>query len=279
LEGALYGPEFRDPVKGYDAYLDPDSFIDYHWLVEATKNVDGFRFSTFFQKDRGGKLKMGPIWDWNLSFGAANGKQGHLAEYWYWPQLDDQQYSWYRRLFEDPDFAQKYVDRWGELRTNQFAAARILARIDELAALLNEAQERNFRRWRILGRQVWPDFYTGKSYGDEVQYMKNWIAQRLTWIDRQFVAGPNFSLAEGQVATNSKLAMRAPVGKVYYTLDGSDPRALGGTVSAHSQLYKAAVKLNGETVVLARALAGNRWSWPIKARFTCAAGPESVLPR
>jgi hypothetical protein len=260
LEAALYGPDFRDPEKGYAAYLDADSFIDYHLLVETTKNIDGFRFSTFYYKDRGGKLKMGPIWDWNLSFGAANGKQGYMAEHWYWPQLDDQQYSWFRRLFEDPDFAQKYVDRWGQIRTNQFATAKILARADELASLLNEAQARNYRRWRILGRQVWPDYYTGKTYADEVQYMKNWITQRLSWIDRQFISGPSGTESAG------KLTLRSPVGKIYYTVDGADPRAAGGTVSGQAQLYKSPVKLAADTVVKARVLEGSHWSWPVELK-------------
>jgi hypothetical protein len=102
-EAALYGPDFRDPEKGYAAFIDVDAFIDYHLLIEVTKNVDGFRFSTFYHKDRGGKIRMGPLWDWNLSFGNCNGKQGFMAEGWLWPQLDDKEYSWFRRLFEDPD--------------------------------------------------------------------------------------------------------------------------------------------------------------------------------
>src|SRR5207244_1623435 len=61
FESALYGPRFKDPARGYAAFIDVDSFIDHHWIVEFSKNVDGFRFSTFFQKDRGGKLKMEPI--------------------------------------------------------------------------------------------------------------------------------------------------------------------------------------------------------------------------
>src|SRR6185369_10206069 len=84
FEDVLYGPNFRDPANGYAAYLDVDSFIDHHLLVEVTKNIDGFRFSTFYHKDRGGKLKLGPLWDWNLSMGNANGKQGWMPEYWYW---------------------------------------------------------------------------------------------------------------------------------------------------------------------------------------------------
>src|SRR4030095_9818583 len=102
----------------------------------------------------GGKINMGRIWDWNLSFGNADGKQGYMSQYWYWPQLDDLQYSYFRRLFEDPDFGQRYVDRWAQLRTNVFATAKVLQRIDQFATTLNEAQERNFDRWPILGRRI-----------------------------------------------------------------------------------------------------------------------------
>lgn len=267
VEAALYGPEFKDLMKGYAAHIDAASFIDHHLLVETTKNIDGFRFSTFFHKDREGKIGMGPIWDWNLSFGNASGKQGYMPEYWYWPQLDDQQYTWFRRLFEDPDFAQKYVDRWGELRTNQFAVSKILARVDELALLLNEAQTRNYRKWKILGRPVWPNHFVGRSYTDEVQYMKNWIEQRWNWMDRQLLAAPTMSIPEGRVTPGTKLTMRSSASKIYYTLDGSDPRAAGGAISDKAQLYNGPVTLNRDTTVAARALEGNRWSWAGKAKF------------
>ena len=61
FETVLYGEDFADPKKGYAAYIDAASFIDYHLLVELTKNVDGYRFSTFFSKDREGKIKMEPV--------------------------------------------------------------------------------------------------------------------------------------------------------------------------------------------------------------------------
>src|SRR6185369_8534066 len=173
---------------------------------------------------------MGPIWDWNLSFGNANGKQGWMTEYWYWPQLEDQQYCWFRRLFEDPDFAQKYVDRWGVLRTNQFAVANIHRRIDELARLLDEAQARNFQRWRILGKFIWPNTYVGATFQDEVDWMTQWTQKRIEWIDRQFLYAPSFSLQSGPVGRGTELVLRAPAGKIYYALN-EDPRAPGGAIS------------------------------------------------
>jgi len=271
FESVLYGPNFTDPAKGYAAFIDADSFIDQHLLIEVTKNIDGFRFSTFFYKERGDKIKMGPAWDWNLSFGNANGKQGELPEYWYWPQLDDQQYTWYRRLFEDPDFAQKYVDRWGELRTNVLASANLLKRVDELAGLLGESQRRNFRRWRIMGQMVWPNAYVGYTYQDEIDWMKQWIQARLEWIDRQFVSAPVFSFPDGHFVPGAQLVMQAPAGKIYYTADGSDPRSPGGGISPKAQLYTSPPTIQTGTTFFARALNGNRWSSPSHVAYPAEA--------
>jgi len=260
FERALHGPDFKDPVKGYAAYIDTASFIDHHLIVELTKNIDGFRFSTFFQKDRGGKIKMEPIWDWNLSLGNANGKQGHIAEYWYWPQLDDNQYSYYRRLFEDPDFGQRYVDRLAELRATVFSHTNLIARIDALTSELGGAVGRNFERWPILGRHIWPNTFIGKTYNDEINYLKDFLRQRLDWIDRQFIAAP----APAQESPGAPLALAAPVGRIYYTLDGTDPRAPGGTISPNATHYTAPVAASKDIRLTARALHDNRWSAPLK---------------
>lgn len=267
FEQVLYSDDFKDPKTGYAAYIDPDSFIDHHLLVELSKNIDGFRFSTFYHKDRGGRLKMGPIWDWNLSYGNANAREGFNPEGWYWSQLDDRQYSWFRRLFEDPDFTQRYVDRWGELRTNQFAIVKILARIDELAGRLNEAQARNFRRWRLLGRNVWPNAFVGESFSDEINYLKQWIRQRIEWMDQELMLPPSFSMHGGTVNRGAKLELRARNGKVYYTMDGSDPRAPGGALSNAAKPYKSSIVLDDTATVFCRATDGIRWSYPAVSRF------------
>ncbi len=86
---------------------------------------------------------------------------------WYYTQLDDNAHIWLRRLMcgttsssgttGDPDFNQKIADRWTVLRTNILASSNLLARIDELAASLNEAQVRDFQKWPRLGTYVWPN--------------------------------------------------------------------------------------------------------------------------
>ena len=256
-ERAIGGPNFKDPATGYAAYLDVDSFIDYHWLVEVTKNVDGFRFSTFYHKDRGGKIKMGPLWDWNLSFGNCNGKQGFMPDRWLWPQLDDREYSWFRRLFEDPDFSQKFIDRWTELRATVFAETNMLGRVDAMARYLDEAQKRNFERWPILGVTITPNWFVADTYGEEVAWMKDWIAKRLAWIDAQFVTVPSAARDGAGLVT-----LGPTESEIYFTRDGSDPRAAGGGVSSQAAKYSEPFSLKGSESLFARSKSGARWSGP-----------------
>ena len=185
FESALYGPNFADAETGYAAYLDVDSFIDAHWLIEMSRNVDGFRYSAFLTKDRGGKLKPEPPWDWNRSFGNANYYDGGHTRGWYWTRLRPNEISWFRRLREDPAFTRACAARWIELRKDVFNPDRINQRIDELAAQLEEAQERNFERWPVLGRQITCNYYVGKSFRDEVRWLKKWVTRRIAWIDGQ----------------------------------------------------------------------------------------------
>ena len=262
FERTLYGPAFADPQHGYAAYLDVESFLDQHWLIEMSKNIDGFRYSTFLQKDRGGKLKLEPIWDWNLSFGNADYYDGWKPEKWYTPRLRESEISWFRRLVQDPDFSQKHIDRWAQLRAGVFAPERILARIDELASLLEEAQARNFQRWRILGQRVTPNYYSGDTYKEEVTWMKNWIQKRIAWIDGQFLQAPVSRRKAGRQNSGSTLSLHAPAGEIYYTEDGTDTRLPGGGVSPKARPYSAPLSLEKGTKIFARVHQANNWSSP-----------------
>lgn len=259
LERAIYGPNFRSPTEGFAKYLDVDSFIDQFWIVELSKNVDGFRYSCYLSKDRGGKVRLEPIWDWNLSFGNANYHEGWMTEGWYFRLLRENEISWFRRLSQDRDFMQRTIDRWSELRKKAFSPDAILSRIDELAGLLSEAQARNFQRWPILGQSVNPNYFVGESYEEEINWMKNWIQERIAWIDSQFLPSPTIS-------KDAAPQLKAPAGEIFFTLDGSDPRAPGGEVSTNAQQYTEPVAMKPGTQLWARTRAGANWSGPAKVK-------------
>lgn len=263
FERALYGPDFRSPSEGYAKYLDVDSFIDQFWIVELSKNVDGFRYSCYMTKDRGGKIRMEPIWDWNLSFGNANYHQGWMPERWYWRLLRENEISWYRRLSQDPDFVQRLTDRWTELRKSVFEPEFLVSRIDQIAEQLAEAQKRNFQRWPILGQSVNPNWFVGDSFQDEVSWMKHWIRERIAWIDSQFLAPPSFLQGEESLKAGRTIRLETAAGEIFFTLDGSDPRLPGGEVSARARPYREPFVLEPGTQLFARVRGEDGWSGPL----------------
>jgi hypothetical protein len=281
FEAALYGPGFGDPETGYAAWIDVDSFIDHHILVELTKNIDGYRLSTFFHKDRGGKLAAGPIWDYNLSLGNANYLDGWIPTGWYHDLLDDASYFWWRRLFEDPEFRLRYQDRWFELRRGPFRTERLVRDVDDEAALLDEAQQRNFARWPILGVAVWPNWFVGETYESEVDWLRQFLTDRLEWIDAQFPAPPELAPAPGPVLVGTEITLTSAAPEILYTLDGSDPRLAGGAASPAAVVYAVPLVANADVHVRARSRDGETWSALAEGSFQAVprAHVNEILPR
>jgi hypothetical protein len=266
LEMALFGSNFSDPNIGYAAYLDVDSFIDYHWMVEVTKNIDGYWFSQFFHMDRGGKLKAGPIWDYDLSFGNVFYHDGYKTNGWRWERMRGTYYKWYARLFEDPDFLQRYIDRWSELRANVLATSNVLGRVDALVKQIGEAQVRNYTKWTNLGVYVHPNRFIGRTYQEEVGWLKDWITGRLAWIDSQGFPEPKVAIT-GSAVGPSTISLSCETGQIFYTTNGFDPRVRGAEVAPGALEYRAPVALPMNATLIARVRSDyDLWSAPVMVK-------------
>jgi hypothetical protein len=305
MERALYTNTWltQTGTNHYSHYLDADSFVDQHWIVEFTKQIDGIRLSSFFTKDRGGKVKMEPIWGWKLSFGNANFAQGGLTNGWYYELMGEQDHPWLRRLISgttgaqgalgDPDFTQKIVDRWGVLRTNIFNATNVNDRIRELAGFLGEAAARDFARYPRLGVYFWPnpdgtvegrdvDYvhptnYFGRTTNSIIGQMTRFVRGRYLWIDGQFTRVPTFSGSSGMVTNGSVLTLSAePGATIYFTLDGTDPREPGGDFAWNAVSYSGPLTITSNVHVVARARKSGSWkgTWSSPAALSL----YTVLP-
>ena len=193
-ENSLNGDSFSDPAAGFRKYLDVKSFVDFQIIQELTNNVDGYRFSTFFYKDKdskGGKLHAGPIWDFDLCYGNEDFTDFNLeTDIWLYTKYPDQyggRIHWWARLMEDLSYRSSFISRWKELREVEFSTDSIMMYLDNTIEFLGEAVDRNFSRWPILGEYVWPNYFIGETYEEEVDYMKDWITDRLDWIDANIV--------------------------------------------------------------------------------------------
>jgi hypothetical protein len=200
METVLYNPSFNSPVFGYKAYVDLKSFADYFILGEVTRNIDTYKKSRFLYKDKDSKdglLHSGPPWDFDwawknlledcVNFNKTDGSG------WAYKINDCFAYpvppSWEVRMLEDNEFANMVHNRYFELRNTILSQSRLERTIDSVASLLNEAQERHFQKWKILGVNVGtpePDFQP-ITYNAEINHFKNWITTRLTWLDANMI--------------------------------------------------------------------------------------------
>jgi len=203
FETMAQGPNFSNPTTGYPAYLDVASFVDFVLLNEVSKNVDAYRLSTYFYKDRDSedpRLHAGPVWDFNIAFSNADYCGG--GDYAGWAmdfnQVCAEDYwvihFWWTKLWQDPNFRLQVRNRWQQLRADIFTDNRVLGQVDSMATLLSTAQTRNFQQWPILNDYVWPNVFCCGTYNDHTTYLRNWLIYRLQWMDNAmetFTVGVN----------------------------------------------------------------------------------------
>lgn len=192
FETTLISEGFKSIENGYRQFIDLDSFIDFFILNEFSKNPDGFRLSTYLHKEKGGKLKMGPIWDFNLAFGNVNYCDGD-SPYGWAHRFNDicsgdnwQVPFWWNRFLDDPEYVGLLKERWAILRSEILSSDTVSSRLRELQENLkgSSAIDKNFGKWLILGKYIWPNKFIGDSYDSEINYLEEWISERFNWLDQ-----------------------------------------------------------------------------------------------
>ncbi len=180
-DSALFSSDFKDPNVGWQKYMDIDSFVDWYLIHEISKNEDSmFHFSTFINLKRGGKLKMGPIWDFDIAFGnvkedetTAMMTDGFMLE---WSK-------WYTRLLQDPAFQSKLRERFIYFYNKK---DELLTYINTDAHYLKHSAQENQNKWGTLYQWTYKQYNIWGSYQNEVQLLKEWFNERLEWMKKAY---------------------------------------------------------------------------------------------
>jgi hypothetical protein len=198
METALYGDGFRDPSSGYRRYMDFSSLIDYFIISEVSRNVDGYKKSRYFSKDRdsmGGLLCSGPPWDFDWAwknigeciFGARDGSGWSYKTNDCNP--DNKEPGWYFRLLQDAYFTEHLINRYFALRADVLDTIRIWNYMDSVRTYVADAQQRHFALWPIDKDYKAPEADPPvKSYDEELAKLRKWIRLRIRWLDRNIPA-------------------------------------------------------------------------------------------
>ena len=188
MEAAVFASDYTDPAEGYRKYFDLDSFLKNFIVGEFGGNTDTY-WSVYMYKDAAdGKLYTGPVWDYDLAF--ENDYRtypiNNLWDYIYASNgsvaSEAVRQMVTRIVKEDPQAKERLIELW-ETACNEGGLKNLNAVVDQNAELLKEAQELNFKRWKILNQHVHMNFQALGSYDKEVQTVKKYIDGRLEKFD------------------------------------------------------------------------------------------------
>lgn len=161
-------------ANGFPSKIDIPTFVDYMISSELASNVDSYQFSTYFHKDRGGKLRAGPIWDYNLTYGNDLGEPSRSGyDVWQFDNDDNTGSKFWKDLFDNPTFKCYLSKRFHDLTQpgQPLRHQSLVALIDETVALISEAEAREDQRWN----SIW-------NWTAEIDDLKTWLNSRITWM-------------------------------------------------------------------------------------------------
>jgi hypothetical protein len=274
---------------GLPNYLDVENFADYMILNLYCGNRDWPHRNYWVGRDRETSISTGfkfYMWDaeWiiginsDLSTNRLGVDNGVAAP---WPYL--RQNAEFRLLVADrlhrhffsggPLYVDPLAPQWDPAHPERNVPA---ARFKELADRVDRAVVPESARW---GDQHTSTSYTRDEHWEpQLQSVLNqYFPQRSAIVLEQFrqaglypqVEAPSFNQHGGSIREGFVLRMYAPAGTIHYTLDGTDPRRVGGALSpaANAQTGDAVV-LDETTHVKARTRLDGEWSALTEAIFT-----------
>lgn len=172
-EDALYSSDFLDVERGYRQYFDMESLVEWYLVCEITKNADAaFHTSCYLSLARGGKLRMGPLWDFDLAFGNydAGGNVNDPLHCYFKDK------GWFVRLFEDPAFVSMVKSRFNDYYVGR---QKIYDRIDEDSKLLASRMVWNNKVWGTLCKSSSSEERVLSAYSEQIERLKGWIETRM----------------------------------------------------------------------------------------------------
>lgn len=180
FEARLFSTDFKDPFKGYRAYVDSASLVNWYIASELTGNSDAFWSTYIYKKRSDNKLYFGPLWDYDIAFNNDD-RLGDATEK-LMSQYAHVNRTWIERMLQDEWFKAAVWKRWQLVVENNISGA-LTNYIDELSEMIDLSQQRNFIKWNMLNTRVYRETYLFPTYAQGVDYLKTYIGNRITFLN------------------------------------------------------------------------------------------------
>ena len=252
-------------TTNFKEYIDMENFVDYQLAQELGHNVDAYRLSGKFFKRRDSvdaRFKM-VMWDMNLAYGNADYYDGWSTDSWMYQNNNTMNAAgdtqlipfWWYKLNTCPEYIAALKARWAQYRRGNLRVDRVLATVDSLAGVLtkNNAVQRNSQAWPRWGVWVWPNYYVADDFAGEVAYLKQWLTDRIAWMDEQLGFDPNARL-RGDVNSDDRVNVSDVTTLISYLLTEN---ATGIDLDAADCSQDGAVNIGDVTALINYLLTGH----------------------
>lgn len=179
---------YSNMENNWRTYLDTNTFLRHFLVGELSGNTDTY-WSVYMYKQRGeDKLYVGPVWDFDIAFENDNRTypiNNHTQWVYQYGSVEGYMRTLTTNIINDKTTKAQLIDIWDEARHNGIDEESLLAFIDNMSEQLQESQKLNFTRWPILNQYVHQNPRIYGSYQGEVNNVKNYLKERITWIDNK----------------------------------------------------------------------------------------------
>ena len=168
--------------------IDMNAAADYYIAMEFLKPVDGNMWASVnMYKPRGGKIQMGPLWDFDLAMGSAK-RAGNVVSPsgWYLRNpinvsAKQSSKTWFNRLNENSAFRAAVKKRWNEVDQD---LNDVITYLRQQEGLIDKAAAENYKKWNHGSRISEYQVIKG-SWGSDVDYLVDWLDKRWIWMNGQ----------------------------------------------------------------------------------------------
>ncbi|KAA0993252.1 CotH kinase family protein [Dyadobacter aurulentus] len=162
-------------TDGFPSIVDIPTFLDYMLVSEIGSSIDAYKYSTFFHKDRNGKLRVGPVWDFNYGFGIVGGEidaRSRVTD-WQFENGSNEGPRFFRQMFYNPEYRCYLSKRWNTLtQAGMPLNINVLHNeIESVKSIITAAAARDEARWHTIG-----------NFDNRIIYLKQFIQDRSTWM-------------------------------------------------------------------------------------------------
>lgn len=240
LENAAYSVRYDSPTTGYRTMLDINSFLQHFIVGEVSGNTDTYWSTYMYKKRNDPKFYVGPVWDFDLAFEndnrtyPINNKTCYIYQWVNSSSAGTMDVLVERIVVNDTRTAGDLLAMWSATRANGLSGESLCGFVDKWAEEMDASQRLNFMRWDILNTKVHENPQASGSYEGEVAWVKNYLRERIAWMDNKIGYDPS-SVGNIGIETEELSLSEVAEWRVY-NVGGQEVYSVDGELSTTSLL-------------------------------------------